>query len=118
MPTNNLSLTLGPGREEGEEEEDDEEEGEETESARTKCAAQGRERKRRAIEGTKRWRGEENREIRTQKKTLSAPDHLEVPHSTFFLVNNHQKCNSVGSTRHFLPQFIVYVQMLELINDM
>ncbi|KAK5892806.1 hypothetical protein CesoFtcFv8_013157 [Champsocephalus esox] len=38
MPTNNLSLALGPGREE-EEEEDEEETG----SARTKCPAQGRE---------------------------------------------------------------------------
>lgn len=64
MPTNNLSLTLGPGRErEEEEEEDREEEGEEKEeedetgSARTKCPAQGREHERRAIEGTERWRG-------------------------------------------------------------
>lgn len=86
MPTNNLSLTLGPGREEGEEEDgEEEEEGEEeTESTRTKCPAQGRERKRWAIEGTERWRDEEYREIRTQRKTLSAPDHLEEPHSTFF----------------------------------
>lgn len=55
MPTNNLSLTLGPGREEEEdEEEEDEEREEETGSARTKCPAQGREHERWAIEGTER----------------------------------------------------------------
>ncbi len=31
------------------------------------------------------------REIRTQRKTLSAPDHLEASHSTFFQVNNHRR---------------------------
>lgn len=42
MPTNNLSLTLGPGREEEAEKEEEDETG----STRTKCPAQGRERAR------------------------------------------------------------------------
>lgn len=49
MPTNNLSLTLGPGREEEAEKEEEEDE---TKSTRTKCPAQGRKHERWAIEGT------------------------------------------------------------------
>lgn len=61
MPTNNLSPTLGPGKEEeedkgggGEEGLKEEQEEDETASARTKCPAQGRECERWAIEGTER----------------------------------------------------------------
>lgn len=99
------------------EDDEEEEEGEETESTRTKCAAQGREHKRWAIEGTKRWRGEEKRAIGTWRKTLSARDHLEAPHSTLSLVNNHQKRNSVESRGHFLLQYSAYLPVLASIKD-
>lgn len=110
MPTNNLSLTLGPGREEEEEEE--------TVSARTKCPAQGRERKRWAMEGTQRWRGEEREgEIRTQRETLSARDHLDASHSHFFLVNNHQKWNSSGSTSHIILLNSIYCMFVNAVSS-
>lgn len=81
MPTNNLSLTLGPGREEEEEETEEEE----TESTRTKCPAQGRESTKDGQSKGQRDEGvKKEREISTQRKTLSAPYHLEESHSTFF----------------------------------
>lgn len=57
MPTNNLSLTLGPGREEEAGEEGEEEAEDETESTRTKCPAQGRERERMGNRGDRKMKG-------------------------------------------------------------
>lgn len=108
MPTNNLSLTLGPGREEEEEEKDWHEE-KETGSVRTKCPARRENGKYGQSRRQKDGGVKKARESKTQRKTMSALDHLEALLSTILFSSSkqalkmkycreHKLCNSFNHT--------------------
>lgn len=91
MLTNNLSLTLRPGKEEEVEEE--------TASARTKCPAQGRDCQRWAIEGTERWRGEETEgDQHPEENPVSSPSLRSI---TLHISSNKQRQTFTPINRHY-----------------